>query len=35
MKIIEEEEGFDDDDIACAATCIVTSGELATTYVSI
>ncbi|KAI9448729.1 hypothetical protein BJY52DRAFT_1193230 [Lactarius psammicola] len=35
MVIIEREEGFSDEDLACAARCIVASAELATTYVAL
>ncbi|KAI9450894.1 hypothetical protein BJY52DRAFT_1419379 [Lactarius psammicola] len=33
MVIVEREEGFSDEDFACAARCIVASAELVTTYV--
>ncbi|KAI9459152.1 hypothetical protein BJY52DRAFT_1416190 [Lactarius psammicola] len=33
MVIVERKEGFSDEDLACAARCIVASAELATTYV--
>ncbi|KAI9438869.1 hypothetical protein BJY52DRAFT_1229744 [Lactarius psammicola] len=35
MMIIEKEEGFSDEDLACAARCIVASEELATIYVAL
>ncbi|KAI9429681.1 hypothetical protein BJY52DRAFT_1423363 [Lactarius psammicola] len=35
MVIVEREEGFSDEDFACAARCIVASAELATTYVAL
>ncbi|KAH9059653.1 hypothetical protein EDB87DRAFT_1831968, partial [Lactarius vividus] len=35
MNMIKDEEGFSDNDFACAANCIVASAELAGTYIAI
>ncbi|KAI9432203.1 hypothetical protein H4582DRAFT_1997935 [Lactarius indigo] len=35
MNMIEDEEGFSDNDLACAASCVIANAELARAYIAI